>query len=755
MHAKIIAKGIVQGVGFRPFIYRAALDNKLVGYVRNRGDAGVEIVVEGSEGNVKNFIDGIKEKKPSLSQVYDISVRYSQDKHEFVKFSIEKSFEGGSLHGSVIPYDVSICDKCVGELLNRENRRHDYFFITCTECGPRYTIIEKLPYDRPNTTMSDFPMCEECKVEYINPFDRRFHAQTIACKKCGPKVSLIDNNGEHVATDDPIREASMLIGEGYIVAVKGNGGFHLATSTTRTEPIMRLRNVKHRSQKPFAVMAHNLEAVKSFAEVNDFEIELLTSSARPVLLLKKNNEYWLSELVSPGLHNIGVMLPYTGLHYMLFDRAKEPAFVMTSANPPSEPIVTDNEEALEKLGKVVDFFLFHNRDIAQRCDDSVVRALCREKRIIRRSRGYTPSPIHLRNPGKHPALGIGAEENVNTCLLLGNKAFTSQYIGDVENLETLRFLEETVKHIVKMTKGEISAIGCDLHPMFSTTRLALEFGMEFKCPIFKIQHHYAHLLSLMAEKGSDELVGIVCDGAGYGSDGKIWGGEVLHCTLENFSRLGHLQEQPMVGGDLVAKYPLRMAACILNKAVDIREWVLSKASHFPRGEREVNVFLKQIENGPMPLTSSCGRVLDAVSALLDICYIRTYEGEAAMKLESAAFHGDDILKLNPRIRRGIIDTTCLVLEIFENRDRYSAADLAYSAEEYIAESLAELAVDEAGRVGVGVVGFSGGVAYNEHITQAIRRIVEDSRLKFLVHDQVPPGDGGISLGQAFAASNSL
>ena len=750
-----MVKGIVQGVGFRPFIYRNALENKLVGYVRNCGDAGVEIVVEGNESKLNQFIVNLKEKKPPLSQIYDVSVNYTQDRGELDKFSIVDSFEGGNLSGSVIPYDVSICDKCLEELRDPRNRRYNYFFITCTECGPRYTIIERLPYDRENTTMQDFPMCEECGKEYTNPLDRRFHAQTIACKKCGPHVFLTDNHGEDVEVSDPVREASRLVEEGYIVAVKGNGGFHIATSTTKPEPIMRLRKVKHRAQKPFAIMARDLEAVKSFADVNQVEEELLSSSTRPIVLLKKSKNYHLSELISPGLHNIGVMLPYIGLHYMLFDHVDEPAFVMTSANPPNEPLVIDNEEALEKLGNIVDFILFHNRDIAQRCDDSLIRVHNDGKKMIRRSRGYAPSPIHLRNPKKYSTLGVGAEENVNSCVLLGDKAFVSQYIGDVERLEVFRFLESATRHLLKITKAEIAAVACDPHPKFATTQLAEEFAEEFGCPVLPVQHHHAHALSLMGEKGLDEIIGIVCDGAGYGSDGNTWGGEVLHCASEGFSRLGHLEEQPMVGGDLATRYPLRMVAAILSKAMNISDWILSRARYFPYGEREVNIVLRQLERGRSPMTSSCGRVLDAISALLGICYERSYEGEPAMKLESTALRGEDVLRLDPKIDKDIIDTTHLIQEILHNRNSYPIADLAHSAEDYIARSLAELALDEASGIGLKDIGFSGGVAYNEHIASTIKRIVETNGLRFITHAQVPPGDGGISFGQAVAASNVL
>jgi hydrogenase maturation protein HypF len=755
LRAEIIVKGIVQGVGFRPFIYRTAVQNQLVGYVRNRGDAGVEIIIQGTQNNVNRFLNDLKNEKPPLSQIYDLTINYTQDKSEIRKFQIIQSVTGGSLSGSVIPYDVSVCTKCVEELRELQNRRKDYFFITCTECGPRYTTIQRLPYDRRNTTMHTFPMCEECKTEYENPLDRRFHAQTIACKQCGPQVFLTENDGKRIKTVTPIRDAGKYIGEGYLVAVKGNGGFHIASSTTIPEPIMRLRKIKHRNQKPFAIMARDVDSVFSFAEMNDIETEFLTSNNRPIVLLQKSGNYYLSDKIAPQLHTIGVMLPYTGLHYMLFDQIQDPAFVMTSANAPSEPIVTKNEEALVKLGDLVDFFLVHDRNIAQRCDDSLIRIHDDAISFIRRSRGYAPAPIHINKVIQHPTLGLGAEENVNSCILLGNKAFVSQYIGDVEKLETLKFLKNATKHLLSITRSKIEAVACDMHPRFITTKVAQEFGRDLNCPVFSVQHHYAHILSLMGERGINELIGIACDGTGYGVDGDIWGGEILHCTLHSFNRLGHLQKHPMIGGDLATKFPLRMIISSLQQTFDISEWIFSKANCFPYGTREVNIILTQMKQGRMPMTSSCGRVLDAISALLDLCYERTYEGEPAMKLESSAIGGKDVLKLDPQINRDTIDTTYLIREIFEERHNHSIADLAYSAEAYLAKSLAELAIEKAREVKVDTIGFSGGVAYNKHITLSLRKQVENNGLKFLVHNQVPPGDGGISFGQAIAASNML
>jgi hydrogenase maturation protein HypF len=751
LRAEIKVSGIVQGVGFRPLIYRTALKNSLVGYVRNRGDAVVEIVAEGNKVNIAQFLENLKAEKPPLAQIYNITVDYKAAEEGFSEFSIIRSSGEAKLSGSVIPPDVSICDECLRELRDPENRRFDYFFITCTDCGPRYTIIDRLPYDRPNTTMNEFPMCDVCAKEYSDPSNRRFHAQTVACPNCGPKVYLTSNSGEPIESEDPIREAGRLLQEGYIVSIKGNGGFHVAASTTKTEPIARLRRDKHRKQKPFAIMSPDLDTVRSFAEVNPWEAELLTSYRKPIILLKKRRDYSLSELVSPELHSVGVMLPYTGLHAILFDEVKEPAFVMTSANPPNEPIVTDNDEAISKLSSSVDYFLFHNRKIAQRCDDSVVRFHNKDPCLIRRSRGYAPEPVLLNQVSDRCVLAVGGELNVTACILTGNRAFISQHIGDVENLENLHFLKDAIAHLTELTNCKVEAVACDLHPKFTTTKLAQEMGKRLDCPVVRVQHHHAHAAALRAEWNVEEVVAVTCDGFGYGSDGLAWGGEVLYCSREGFRRVAHLERQPMVGGDLATYYPLRMAAGILHKKVDVSEWLFTKSHHLPHGKKEAEVIVKQLERGSAAETTSCGRVLDAVSAMLGICYERTYEGEPAMKLESTATKGKDRLNLAPQIEGKVLDTTFLVNEIFNNKDKVSVADLACSTQSYLARGLAELAIEEAKKLNVKYIGFSGGVAYNEHITVTIRKAVEKAGFRFLVHNKIPAGDGGTSFGQAIVA----
>ena len=756
MRLKIIVSGIVQGVGFRPFVYRIAIKNRLNGYVRNRGDSCVEIFVEGEELNIKRFLDDLVKKKPPLARIHEIISTPIGVSSQYEGFTIRKSSTQSEVSGSIIPPDVAICDECLKEMRDPANPRYDYFFITCVNCGPRYTIIESVPYDRENTTMRDFPMCDFCRSEYEDPLNRRFHAQTIACPKCGPKIYLLTNDGELVKHKDPIRESGKLISEGYIVAIKGYGGFHIAASTLLDEPLIKLRKVKHRRQKPFAIMARDLNTVKTFAEVSSWEASVLTSYTRPIVLLKKSENYYLSDLIAPGLHNIGVMLPYTGLHYMLFDEVSDPAFVMTSANPPNQPIVKDDEEAFRKLSEVADYFLIHNRRIAHRCDDSVLRMHGNKIVFIRRSRGYAPEPILLKHEVKHCTLGLGGEKNNTACLILGGKAFMSQHIGDVENLETLEFLKNASKGLIELTNSKVEAVACDLHPKFASTFLAEKLSEENGWEIIRVQHHFAHVAALMAEHGVGEIIGVCCDGYGYGLDGKAWGGEIILGIASSksieFKRLGHLQEQPMVGGDLATLYPLRMACGILYGHIDVENWLMKNASHLPHGETEVQVILSQLKRGVSIKTTSCGRILDAVSAILGVCYERTYEGEPAMKLESTAIGGKRVLKKKPVIRGNTLNTTEIVALIFEERGKLPKRDLAFSIHAYLAEGLAQLAIEKALENGIKTIGFSGGVACNQIIAQMMRKIVESNGLTFLTHEVLPPGDGGISLGQAFTAS---
>ena len=472
----------------------------------------------------------LTEQKPPLAQIEKINRTELSGKNEYEHFTIFKSSQEAETSGSIIPPDIAICNQCLKELRDPKDPRFEYFFITCTDCGPRFTIIERLPYDRENTTMREFPLCGFCQKEYEDPSNRRFHAQTVACPTCGPKAYLTTNTGEVIQTKDPVRMAGKLLSEGNILAVKGYGGFHIASSTMLEQPLLRLRTTKHRQEKPFAIMAKSLQAAKGFAEVGSKEQELLTSPARPIVLLNKSPSYNLSPLVAPHLHNVGVMLPYTGLHYMLFDQVSDAAFVMTSANPPNQPIVKDNEPALKILGDTVDYFLFHNRKIAHRCDDSVMRVHGNRQVFLRRSRGYAPAPIRLKQKSKRCVVGLGGELNNTSCVLLEDKAFISQHIGDVENIETQSFLQEATTHLQRLTNCHAEMVACDLHPKFNTTLLAKEMAQADGLGLVQVQHHHAHAAALMAEHGLDEIMAVTCDGYGYGSDGGAWGGEILFCT---------------------------------------------------------------------------------------------------------------------------------------------------------------------------------------------------------------------------------
>ncbi len=758
MRVKLNITGIVQGVGFRPFIYRIAVKNGLAGYVRNMGDAGVDVLLEGASEKIEHFMQDLTTEKPPLAQIDQVTKTSLKEKEEYAKFTIVKSSQTAELSGSIIPPDIAICNQCLKELRNPSDPRHDYFFITCTDCGPRFTTIERLPYDRENTTMREFPMCSFCQKEYEDPANRRFHAQTVACPNCGPQAYLTTSMGELVKTLDPVREAGKLLSKGKVLAVKGYGGFHIAASTTLEGPLLKLRETKHRMEKPFAIMTRSLEAAKRFAEVNAKEQELLTSPMHPIVLLNKSSSYYLSPLVAPHLHNVGVMLPYTGLHYMLFDQVNDDSFVMTSANPPNQPIINDNIEALRTLGETVDYFLFHNRRIAHRCDDSVMRVHGSRQVFLRRSRGYTPAPIRLKKKSSKCAVGFGGELNNTACILLEDKAFISQHIGDVENVETRTFLAEATEHLLRLINGKAEVLACDLHPKFITTALAKEWAETKKLPLVQVQHHHAHAAALMGEHGLNEIVGIICDGYGYGVDGEAWGGEILRCQADSaeFRRLGHLESQPLLGGDLASRYPMRIAAGILQKAgVNIEEYLLQNSKYLPYGETEAKLVLNQLQKGTdIVQTTSCGRVLDAVSAVLGVCYKRSYEGESAMKLESTALKGKDVLKLKPILHGDVLETTNLLAAVYENEKKMPTADLAYSAHAYLAKGLAELAVEKATAECVKTVGFSGGAACNQILAQLMRETVEAAGLRFVVHEAVPAGDGGVSFGQAVVAGFS-
>ncbi len=746
--------GIVQGVGFRPFVYRLAHECGLKGYVLNFGN-GVEVMIEGDDGRMEIFLHGLKMKRPPLSRIDKIEIE-TVSRRNFSDFTIRKSEKSNRIESSIIPPDVSICDECLDEMFDLNDRRCRYPFTTCTNCGPRYTMVSHLPYDRQNTTMADFPLCKLCNEEYASPMDRRHHAQPTCCSDCGPKTMLYDDEGMLILEsdrDDAIVRAAELLDEGGIIAIKGVGGIHIAVKVADDAPLSKLRKRLRRYEQPFAVMTRDLYTAKGFALIDQTEERFLTSYKRPMVVLDRSGEYYFSGLVAPGLHNIGVMLPYLGLHQLLFRELKEPTCVMTSANLPGRPMTRDNAEAFEKLNGIVDYYLLHNRRIANRTDDTVVRVIHGRTNFIRRSRGYVPEPIVLPFVLEKDALGVGAEQDVTISIVHGDRAYLSQYVGNTREIETFQYHNEVVEHLKRLTRISPDIYGCDLHPMFNTTRYAMENTKSIK-----VQHHHAHLVSLMIDNGlsmDSEIVGIAVDGVGYGPDSTVWGGEILMASYDDFTRCASLETQPMPGGDLATYYPSRMVLGILSKVLDDDE--LTKIKLRFRYDKEGQVVIEQLRrNVNVMRTTSTGRILDAASALLGITYYRSYEGEPAMKLESVARGGKGVLDIPIRFKtegsRRVFDTTQILLGIYGGLGTYSKADLAFSAEDAIASGLAELAIDAAKKQNIETIGVSGGVSYNAHITRKIWELVEERGFRFIMHDRIPNGDGGISLGQAIVAS---
>jgi hydrogenase maturation protein HypF len=760
--ARILVQGIVQGVGFRPTVYRIAHDLNIHGYVRNLGNI-VEIVIEGSNNKINDFINSLQYNKPPISEINSLEVEWLDHKGlaEFNDFKIlesSKNFSGSS----VIPPDIATCDNCLEEVFGDSDRRHNYPFTACTDCGPRFTVISSVPYDRIRTSMKSFPLCKDCEAEYENPEDRRYHAEASCCPVCGPKVFLYRNN--IIESENPIKKAAELIDEGNILAIKGIGGTHLVVKTTEDDPVEILRKRLGRYNQPFACMSKDLKTVQTFTNISESEKKVLTSRRRPIVVLNKNRTYMLSPSVSPYLHNLGVMLPYSALQHLLFTYTNEPAYIMTSANMPGEPMLIDNREIISKLDGIADYYLLHDRKIINRCDDSVVRFRGDEMAFIRRSRGYVPEPYDFSRISEDlNVLALGPEIDVTFSLLKDGKCYVSQHIGDTTKYETFRYLQEAVTHMMDITRtGSVDAVACDLHPMFFTTKLAEDMSQDFESEIVRVQHHHAHAAALCVDNNIDELVCIAADGVGYGDDGTAWGGEILLSHGSNYERLACLMPQPMAGGDITTKYPVRMLMSMLYNHMDDGELVnLMKtdySDYFKHGEREIDLVLKQLQKGfNTNMTTSTGRVLDTISTALRICRERTYEGECAMKLESAAFYGKNTLEIpyeiGTNMGKDFLNTSNILISALELKEKgEKIQDIARAAQNAIAFGLAEMAINVAENVGVTIIGGTGGVFYNEAITAAVRNKVKSAGYTFVQHKNSCAGDGSVSIGQAAVAA---
>ncbi len=752
MEAYIIkVEGVVQGVGFRPFVYRIAHRYGIKGYVKNLGDAGVEIFAEAPEKRIKDFVRALREEAPPLARVENMKLKKTAAKG-FKKFEIKRSSWGGGDGESVIPPDVAICDDCLRELFDPKDRRYLYPFIVCTNCGPRFSIIEDLPYDRENTSMREFEMCEQCRKEYEDPLNRRYHAEPICCEKCGPRYELVDRDGVAIS-GEPIAMVAKLIDEGKIVAIKGIGGFHIACDATNDAAVKELRRRLGRETQPFAVMARDLETVESIAELSQEEREELVSYRRPIVLLRKRRNGILAPSIAPYLHTVGVMLPYAGVHYLLFHYSSSPVFVMTSANYPDMPMVKDNEDT-GRIREAVDYFLMHNRRIVNRVDDSVVRFVDGRRAVIRRSRGFVPLPHSI--PFNYRGLALGAELMNTFAVVKNGRVYPAQYIGNTSKIEVMEFMRDALARFEKILRcGEYSLIIVDSHPLYNTTRLGKEIAEMKGAELLEVQHHYAHIATLLLEKRIQDIVGIAVDGVGYGSDGRIWGGEIVYLGREGVKRYSHLSYYPLPGGDLAAYYPFRALLGLLwsvygDELKTLVPHLEAGISSLPHGRMEFEIILRQLERGiNLSYTSSAGRLLDAVASMLDVCQRRTYEGEPAMRLESVALRGRRDLKFQIPVD-GNIHVHYLLPQVLDAlRKGECVENIAYSVHLSLARALAQRAIEVAEELGVQDIGVSGGVSYNHLITGELRRVVEGEGFRFHVTEDIPRGDNGISSGQAY------
>ncbi|WP_297444203.1 carbamoyltransferase HypF [Desulfurobacterium sp.] len=741
MRAKIFVTGTVQGVGFRPFIYRLATSLNLNGYVLN-DTSGVIIEVEGNEKDVKEFLLRIEKEKPPISKIYSLEYKFLEDAG-YESFEIKKSTEGGKVEVLILP-DLATCEECIKEMENPQDRRYRYPFINCTNCGPRYTIIEKLPYDRKNTTMKIFKMCPECEREYNDPSNRRFHAQPNACPVCGPHVWLTDKQGNTIAEkDEAIELTAKLIEAGKILAVKGLGGFHLICDASKEETVRELRKRKNREEKPFAVMFPDIDSIKKEAVVSPLEERALLSIERPIVVLKKSQHYSLAPSVAPSNSTVGAFLPYTPLHHLILKDFGKP-IVATSANVTDDPIVKDNDEVLERLTEIADYLLLHNRPIKRRCDDSVIRIIAEKPSPLRRSRGFAPLPVKLPFKLKNPVLALGPFMKNTIALGIDDKVFISQHIGDLETPLSVEFYEETINDFLSLFNVKPEIVVCDKHPLYYSTK----FGeRKFKEKLLKVQHHFTHLLSCLAENEADpkeKVIGFSFDGTGYGDDGTIWGCEVFLLNFFEYERKFHLKQFRLPGGEKAVKEPYRVAISLCTEA-DI------KPPEHLTDEKSAAFIVKMVEKAiNSPLTSSMGRLFDGIAALTGIKKRVSYHAQAAILLEQEALKSDTEESYKFSIEGETINWIPVVKGVIRDTERgVPIPIIAKKFHNAVAEMILEIA-RILKRTGISRVALSGGVFQNGLLVETVLPLLKENGFTVYTHQIVPTNDGGISLGQVIA-----
>jgi len=747
--AVVRVTGVVQGVGFRPFVYRQAADAGLDGYVRNTGD-GVDAVFEGPREAVESVVGAIRTDNPPLARVEGVDVGWTQPA-DADSFEIRDSDSDGGT-GVPVPPDTGVCKQCLADIRDPDSQYYGYWATACVDCGPRFTVVRDVPYDRTRTAMANFPMCEDCRERYETPTDRRYHAQTIACQSCGPTLRFQTDDSVVATEQDAIRHAGQCLADGDLLAVRGIGGTHLVCEAT-VPAVERLRERTRRPAKPFALMAPSVDAVRSFAAVDDDSETVLTDIRRPIVLLERESDADWLDTVAPGLATVGVMLPYAGAHHLLFDHVEGP-LVMTSANMPGEPMVTTVDGIRDKLENVVDAALVHDRDIVARCDDSVVRVVDGTRRFLRRSRGWTPEalPNPAAEDGVSPVLAVGPERDATVAVADADRVVLSQHVGDVDDPATLGFHRETVAHLTNLTGIDPSVVACDMHPNFLTHSEAERYVEDGLDGPVTVQHHHAHAAALLAEHDRSRAVVVTADGTGYGPDGTVWGGEVLDATLADFERVGGLGSFPIPGGEAAVEYPARTLVGLLEDTETVDDRLLATGAVESRSE--AHVVRQQARQGVhTPETSSAGRFLDAVAALVGACGRRCYEGEPAQRLETLAREGS-VRELSVPFGERSGDRVVATGELLRTLAALPApsADVAATAQDALARGLGKIAVETANERGVDAVGLTGGVAYNSAISRRVRELVESAGLDVLLPDRLPPGDGGIAYGQAVVAT---
>ena len=753
----LIVNGVVQGVGFRPFVYRLAQQEGLAGSIGN-DTGGVTIEIEGPAENVEAFRRRLRSEAPTLSRIDSVTVRTASPRGEKTFRIIESAAQGQVSTG--IPADAATCSDCLRELLDPSDRRYRYPFLNCTNCGPRFTITRRIPYDRPQTSMAKFKMCGACQAEYDDPANRRFQAQPNACSVCGPRVWLVGADGSEIVSPDPVKTCIDRLLAGDIMAIKGIGGFHLSVDATNESAVMRLRERKHRYGKPLAVMVRDLETARGVCHLTEAEEALLTTPARPIVLATKRDGSGIAPSVAPGIPWLGVFLPYAPLQHLLFADSRVHALVMTSANLSEEPIAIDNDEALTRLGKIADAFLMHDREILQRTDDSVVALVDGAPQLIRRARGFVPLSIPL--PFDSPSLlAVGGHLKNVFALARGRFAYQSQHLGDLENLTGLNFFRESLAHLMHTFEIEPVAVAHDLHPGYLSTSWAKEWASERGLPVIAVQHHHAHIAACMAEHSlAGPVIGLSLDGTGYGTDGKIWGGEVLVAQLDKFDRFAHLEYVPMPGGDAAVREPWRMAFAALTNAGIEPELAAELTGTNAQQARVVKQMIERKIN--TPLTSSLGRLFDAVAALVLNRREVDYDAQAAIELEGISAREDDRLDRRDYMPE-LVSAEVVVLKtasmwqaiVDDLRHGVPKQRIAARFHSGVAAGFVSAAVQARTNTGIKQVVMSGGCLHNRRLARLLRTGLEVEGLQVFQHLQVSPGDGGLSYGQAVVAAAQL